>query len=127
MFSDIIHRKTGFLHNKNIDYKSRKNCFFAKGLVHSFGQKFEIFPSFHFSKIGKKKVLVDILYRKKVFLDKKKITFKYVKKYCIFPKRLVRGFRQKFEIFQSFYFIKKKRKGKCVSRYSPSKNILSRQ
>ena len=126
MFGDIIHRKTGFLHNKNIDCKSRKNCFFAKGLVHSFGQKFEIFPSFHFSKIGKKKVLVDILYRKKVFLDKKKITLKYVKKYCIFPKRLVRGFRQKFEIFQSFYFIKK-RQGKCVSRYSPSKNSLSRQ
>ena len=86
MFSDIIHRKTGFPHNKNIDYKSRKNCFFAKGLVHSFGQKFEIFPSFHFSKIGKKKVLVDILYRKKVFLDKKKSLLNMLKNIVFFQR-----------------------------------------
>ena len=39
----------------------------AKGIVHSFGQKFEISPSFHFSKIGKEKVLVYILHRKKSF------------------------------------------------------------
>ena len=38
----------GFLDDKNIDFKKRKKCFFSKGLVHGFGQKFGNFPPFHF-------------------------------------------------------------------------------
>ena len=59
--------KQAFYTIKTSIIKSRKKCFLAKGIVHSFGQKFEIFPSFHFSKIGKEKVLVDILHREKSF------------------------------------------------------------
>ena len=57
--------KQAFYTIKTSIIKSRKKCFLAKGIVHSFGQKFEIFPIFHFSKIGKKKVLVDIFFIEK--------------------------------------------------------------
>ena len=50
MFHDILHRKTVFLDNKNIDFKVSKNCSFSKGLVHGFRQKFGIFPYFYFVK-----------------------------------------------------------------------------
>ena len=50
MFHDILHRKTVFLDNKNIDFKVSKNGSLSKGLVHGFGQKFEIFPYFYFVK-----------------------------------------------------------------------------
>ena len=65
--------KQAFYTIKTPIIKSRKKCFLAKEIVHSFGQKFEIFPSFHFSKIGKKKVLVDILHGKKSFKTKKSL------------------------------------------------------
>ena len=65
--------KQAFYTIKTPIIKNRKKCFLAKEIVHSFGQKFEIFPSFHFSKIGKKKVLVDILHGKKSFKTKKSL------------------------------------------------------
>ena len=78
--------KQAFYTIKTPIIKNRKKCFLAKEIVHSFGQKFEIFPSFHFSKIGKKKVLVDILYRRKVFLDKQKSLWNMLKNIVFFQR-----------------------------------------
>ena len=41
----------------------------------------------------------------------------------IFPKGLVNGFNSKFSIFPSFYF-RQHRPGKCVLRYSITKNAF---
>ena len=44
------------------------------------------------------KVFGDVLYRKPAFLDHKNIDLKMSRKICIFPKGLVHGFCQKFQI-----------------------------
>ena len=46
VFYDILQRKNVFLSYKNQKFKKSKNCFFSIWLVHGFGQKLAIFPSF---------------------------------------------------------------------------------
>ena len=46
VFLDILERKNAFLGYKNKRSKSGKIAIFPKGLVHGFGQKLAIFPSF---------------------------------------------------------------------------------
>ena len=47
MFHDILERKKRFVRTIKIrSLKGRKFVFFAKGLVHDFGQKLAIFPFF---------------------------------------------------------------------------------
>ena len=46
VFYDILERKNAFLRYKKRSSKSRKIASFPKGLVHGFGQKLAIFPSF---------------------------------------------------------------------------------
>ena len=46
VFGDALVRKQGFLDNINMDLKTRQNWHFAKGLVHDFGQKVEVFFNF---------------------------------------------------------------------------------
>ena len=50
VFGDVLVRKQAFLNNINMDLKRRQNLHFAKGIVHDFGQKVEVFPSFVFIK-----------------------------------------------------------------------------
>ena len=50
VFGDVLVRKQAFLHNINMDLKRRQNCIFAKGIVHDFGQKVEVFSCFVFIK-----------------------------------------------------------------------------
>ena len=46
---DVLYRKEAFLNNENMGLKNPHNWhFFAKGLVHGFGQKFEILLTFRF-------------------------------------------------------------------------------
>ena len=46
VFYDIVEQKNAFLGYKNTKSKSRKFKIFPEGLVHGFGQKWAIFPSF---------------------------------------------------------------------------------
>ena len=48
VFGDILVRKQAFLDNINLDLKRSKIDIFAKGIVHDFGQKGEVFSSFVF-------------------------------------------------------------------------------
>ena len=50
LFGDVLVRKQDFLANKKMDLKRRQNWHFAKGIVHNFGQKVEVFSSFVFIK-----------------------------------------------------------------------------
>ena len=50
VFGDVLVRKQAFLDNINRDLKRRENWNFAKGIVHDFGQKVEVFSSFVFIK-----------------------------------------------------------------------------
>ena len=49
-FGDVVVRKQAFLDNINMDLKKGKIGIFAKGIVHDFGQKVEVFSSFVFIK-----------------------------------------------------------------------------
>ena len=81
----LIEKKKAFQIKLSIS-KSRKNCFFPKGLVHGVGQKFENFPIFIIlSTIGSENVFDDIRNRKKTYLDNKNTDFKNSKN-CIFLK-----------------------------------------
>ena len=50
VFGDVLVRKQAFLDNINMDLKRRQIGIFAKGIVHDFGQKVEVFSSFVFIK-----------------------------------------------------------------------------
>ena len=50
VFGDVLVRKQAFLDNINMDLKRREIGIFAKGIVHDFGQKVEVFSSFVFIK-----------------------------------------------------------------------------
>ena len=54
-------------------------------------------------KINREKTIFDLLYSKQAFLDNENIGFKNPK-IGIFPKGLVQGFGQKFEILLTFRF-----------------------
>ena len=45
---DILYRKQAFLNNENIGLETHKIGIFAKGIVHGFGQKFELWLTFGF-------------------------------------------------------------------------------
>ena len=55
VFGDVLLRKQAFLDNINMDLKRGKIGIFAKGIVHDFGQKVEVFSSFVFIKNRSKK------------------------------------------------------------------------
>ena len=46
VFGDVLARNEAFVENINMDLKTRQNWHFAKGLVHDFGQKVEVFFNF---------------------------------------------------------------------------------
>ena len=43
VFGDVLVRKQAFLDNRNVNLRRLQNWHFAKGLVHDFGQKIEVF------------------------------------------------------------------------------------
>ena len=50
VFGDVLVRKQTFLDNINMGIKRRQNWYFAKGIVHDFGQKDKVFSSVVFIK-----------------------------------------------------------------------------
>ena len=64
--------------------------------------------------IHREKVFGDVLLRKQAFLDSINMDFKKKKKIGIFAQGIVHDFRQKFEVFSFFVFIKNRsRKSVC--------------
>ena len=61
-------RKQAFLDNINMDLKRRQNWHFAKGIVHDFDQKLEVFSCFV---IDREKVFADVLDKKEAVKDYK--------------------------------------------------------
>ena len=81
--------------------------YFAKGLTHDFGQKFELSssPCVVLLKIGLEMMFGDVLERKEAVLHDKKICVLYNRKIRYFPKELTHDFGQKFEHSSLFVFI----------------------
>ena len=50
VFGDVLVKKQAFLDSINLYLKKGKISIFAKGIVHDFGQKVEVFSSFVFIK-----------------------------------------------------------------------------
>ena len=114
MFHNILEKTNVFLSYKNKKLKKSKNQNFPKGLVHGFGLKWSIFPSFCFRE--KKE--------KTSFYAKKNKKFKK-SKICIFLKGLVHHFGQKLASFPPLYF-RQHRRRRFVLRYSRMKKHFSR-
>ena len=57
VFGDVLVKKQAFLDNINVYLKKGKISIFAKGIVHDFGQKGEVFSSFVFIKNRSRKSL----------------------------------------------------------------------
>ena len=104
-FTIFENEKSPFQAIKTRSSKSRKIAVFPRGLVHGFGQKLAIFPSF-FCKgtIGQEYVFYDILERKNVFLSYKNKKFKKSKN-CHYSKGVSSWFWWKIGHFSIFFFL----------------------
>ena len=98
--------------------------FFAKGLVHDFGQKLVIFLPFYVRQHRPGKCVSRYSRKKKRFLRTIKTRSLKGRKFVFFAKGLVHDFGQKLAIFPLFY-VRQHRPGKCVSRYSRKKKRVS--
>ena len=104
VFYDILERENAFLAYKNKkSKKSKKLGFFSKGLIHRFGPKMAIFPTFFLGNIGQENVFYDILERKNAFLGYKNKMFKKSKNWHI-SKGVNPWFRSKNGHFFNFFF-----------------------
>ena len=100
-FTIFQNEKTPFQAIKTKSLKSGKIAIVPNGLVHGFGQKLAIFPSFFFSNIGQENVFYHILERKNVFLSYKKRKLKKWKN-CYFSKGVSPWFWSKIGHFSIF-------------------------
>ena len=75
VFYDIIERKNAFVGYKRRSSKSRRIDISPKGLIHGFGPKIAIFPTFFLGNIGQENVCYDILERKNASLGYKNKKF----------------------------------------------------
>ena len=116
--------KTPFQAIKKRSTKGRKIDIFPKGLIHGFGLKMAIFPTFFLFNIGLENVFYDILERKNAFLLYKKRSSKS-RKIDIFQWIWSMELVQKWTFFQLFFF-RQYRPRKCLLRYSRTKKRLSR-
>ena len=87
-------------------------------------QKLPFFSTFFLGNIGKENAFYDILERKNSFLGYKKKSSKS-RKIDIFTKGLTHGSCPKMTILPICFF-RQYRQGKCLSRYSRTKERLSR-
>ena len=104
---DIPEQKNAFLGYKNKKFKKSKNWHFSKGVIHGFGLKMTIFPTFFFREFRPEKkgnVFYDILKRKNAFLDYKNKKFKKSKNWH-FSKGVNPWFWSKNGHFSNFFFL----------------------
>ena len=102
VFYDILEQKNPFLGYKKKSLKSGKIAIDPNGLVHGFGKKLAIFPSFFFGNIGQENVFYHIIEQKNVFLSYKNKKFKPWKN-CYFSKGVSPWFWSKIGHFSIFY------------------------
>ena len=106
-FTIFQNKKTPFQAIKTRSSKSGKIAIFPKGLVHGFGQKLAIFPSFFLLKvIQARKICFTIFQNKKTPFQAIKTRSSKSGKIAIFPKGLVHAFGQKLASFLSFFFLR---------------------
>ena len=111
VFGCVLDRKQAFQDYINNCFRQSPNLIFLnwiglnwiKGLVHDFGQKFEISSWFVFGKIGLEILFGDVLDRKRFFSDYNNVDFAW-SSHWIFPMGLIHDFGQKFEYFLLFLF-----------------------
>ena len=115
--------KTSFKAIKTTSPKRRKIDIFPKGLTHGFGPKMAIFPFFFFQAIQARKISLTIFQNVKTPCQATKTTSSKSRKIDIFPKGLPMVLVQKWPFFQLVFF-KKYRQGKCLLRYSRTKNAI---
>ena len=113
-------KKTPFQAIKTTSSKGRKIDIFPKGLIHGFGPKMAIFPSFFFRENKPGKCLLRYSRTKKTPFQAIKTTSSKSRKIDIFPKGLTHGFGPKMAIFPTFFF-RQYKPGKCLLRYSRTK------
>ena len=100
--------KNAFQTTKVKFYKTLKNRHFAKGLVHAFCQKIDLFLMFFFSrKKSQNEAFFDILNSKEYFLDLKSEVLAKLK-ISTFCKGLVHGFCLKMDLVVLFFFYQEK-------------------
>ena len=115
-FTIFQKEKTCFYAIKTRSSKSRKIRIFSQGLVHNFGLKLSIFPSFCFRQKRPGKCVSRYSRKKKRLSTLKNKKFKKSKNQNFF-KEVSPWFLSKLAIFPSFYF-RQHRPGICLSRYS---------
>ena len=108
-FTIFYKEKATFWGIKTRSSKNRKIDIFPKGIIHGFGPKKAIFPTFFFGTIGKKRPFT-IFKNGKTPFEAIKITSSKKRKMAIFPP----------------FFFRQYRPEKCLLRYSPTKKQLSR-
>ena len=89
---------------KTKSLKSRKTVIFPRGLTHSFGPKFAIFPTVFLGNIGQENVFYDIVDRKNAFVTYKNKKSKKSKNWHFF-KGVNPWFWSKNGRFSSFYVL----------------------
>ena len=126
VFYDILKRKNAFLGYKNKKFKKSKNWHFSKGVNPWFwSKKWPFFQLFFLGNIQQENVFNDILERKYAFLCYKKKKFKKSKNWH-FSKGVNPRFWSKNGRFSKFFFFSQYRTGKCLLRYSETKERISR-
>ena len=104
VFDDILERKKAFLDYKKWKLKTVKNWDFPKGVSPWFWSKIRNFSIFLLLAKSASKTCLTIFYKgTKLFQTIKNRKLKK-SKIGIFPKGLVHGFGEKFELFPSFYY-----------------------
>ena len=102
VFYDILERKNHFLGYKKKSLKSGKIAIDQNGLVHGFGKKLDIFPSF-FLATQVRKMCFTIFQNEKTPFQAIKTSSSKSGKIVILAKGLVHGFGQKLAIFPNFF------------------------
>ena len=117
LFTIIQSEKTPFYAIKTRSSKSRKIGIFPKGLIHGFGPKMTIFPSFLFKEMQATKMSFTIFQSKKTPLQAIKTRSPKQSKNWHFSKGVNPWFWSKNCGFSQFFF-RQYRPRKCVLRYS---------
>ena len=124
VFYDILERKNASLGYKNKKFKKSKNWRFSKGINHGFGPEMAIFPTFFFfyRQYRRGKCLLRYSRTKQHLLGYKKEKFEKSKNSHFFE-GVNLWFWSKNGRF-SIFFLRQYRPGKCLLRYSRTKNAF---
>ena len=115
--------KKHLLGYKNTKFKKSKNWHFSKGVNPWFWSKNGHFSNVFLGSIGQENVFYDILEPKNTFLGYKNTKFKKSKNWR-FSKGVNPWFWSKNGHFANIFFFRKYRPGKCLLRYSRTKNTF---